>query len=91
MEDRIYDFGSYGLYLLISLPALLLGLWAQSKVRSSSINIHKYYSNGMNGSDVARVSWIVMSFGDVIKETSGTLSDNYDPRNKTLNLSAGCL
>ncbi|NMC46105.1 MAG: zinc metallopeptidase [Chloroflexi bacterium] len=84
-------FGSYGLYLLISLPALLLGLWAQSKVRSS---FNKYSqvrtSNGMSGSDVARRILDNNGLSEVaIKETRGTLSDNYDPRNKTLNLSAG--
>jgi len=28
-------FGGYGLYILISLPALLLGFWAQLKVKSA--------------------------------------------------------
>lgn len=84
-------FGSYGLYLLISLPALILGLWAQAKVQGS----YKKYSqvrtsNGMTGADVARHILNSNGLSDVeIKETGGTLSDNYDPRNKTLNLSKG--
>jgi len=83
--------GGYGLYLLISLPALILGLWAQSKVQGA----YKKYSqvrtsNGMNGADVARHILNSNGLSDVeIKQTSGTLSDNYDPRNRTLNLSSG--
>ncbi|NMC28449.1 MAG: zinc metallopeptidase [Pelolinea sp.] len=81
----------YGLYLLISLPALILGLWAQAKVQGA----YKKYSqvrtsNGMTGADVARHILNSNDLSDVeIKQTGGTLSDNYDPRNRTLNLSSG--
>ncbi|HOJ01814.1 MAG TPA: zinc metallopeptidase [Anaerolineaceae bacterium] len=81
----------YGLYLLISLPALILGLWAQAKVQGA----YKKYSqvrtsNGMNGADVARHILDSNGLSSVaIKQTGGTLSDNYDPRNRTLNLSTG--
>ncbi len=84
-------FGSYGLYLLISLPALILGLWAQAKVQGA----YKKYSqvrtaNGMTGADVARHILDSNGLSDVeIKQTGGTLSDNYDPRKRTLNLSQG--
>ncbi len=83
--------GGYGLYLLISLPALILGLWAQAKVQGA----YKKYSqvrtaNGMNGADVARHILNANGLSDVeIKQTGGTLSDNYDPRKRTLNLSSG--
>ena len=48
-------FGGYGLYLLFSLPALILGLWAQAKVQGA----FKKYSQirtytGLNGAEVAR-------------------------------------
>ena len=82
-------FGGYGLYLLISLPALLLGLYAQAKVRGS---FNKYSqvrtSNGMTGAEVARKILDANNLGEVkVQQTRGTLSDHYDPRNKTLSLS----
>ncbi|MGV8024982.1 MAG: zinc metallopeptidase [Anaerolineaceae bacterium] len=85
------NLGGYGIYLLISLPALILGLWAQAKVQGA----YKKYSqvrtaNGMTGADVARHILNDNGLSDVeVKQTGGTLSDNYDPRNKTLNLSSG--
>lgn len=84
-------FGGYGLYLLISLPALLLGLWAQSKIRSSYNKFSKVRtSNGMSGADVARHILDSNGLSDVkVEQTRGTLSDHYDPRSKTLRLSAG--
>ncbi len=48
-------YGGYGLYLLFSLPALLLGLWAQTRVQSA---IRKYSQvrafAGLTGAQVAR-------------------------------------
>jgi len=81
----------YGLYLLISLPALILGLWAQAKVQGAYNKYSKVpTSNGMTGADVARHILNSNGLTNVeIRQTSGMLSDNYDPRNKTLNLSAG--
>jgi len=83
--------GSYGLYLLISLPALILGLWAQAKVQGAYKKYAKVRTaNGMTGADVARHILDSNGLSDVeIKQTGGTLSDNYDPRKRTLNLSQG--
>lgn len=84
-------FGGYGLYLLISLPALLLGFWAQIKVKSA-YNKYAQVKNyvGLTGAEVARRMLDRNNLGAIqIKETGGTLSDYYDPRSKTLNLSTG--
>lgn len=83
------NFGGYGLYLLISLPALLLGLYAQAKVQGS---FRKYsqvrMSNGMTGADIARKILDANNLQEVrIEQTPGTLSDHYDPRKKVLSLS----
>lgn len=80
----------YGLYLLISLPALLLGLWAQTKIKSAYNKYSKVRtSNGMSGADVARHILNSNGLSDVkIEETRGTLSDHYDPRSRTLKLSS---
>jgi uncharacterized protein len=82
-------FGGYGLYFLFALPALLLGFWAQMKVQSA---FKKYsqirtYAN-FSGAQVAR--YILDNHGlqsVKVAETGGMLSDNYDPRTRTLNLS----
>ena len=83
-------FGGYGLYLLFSLPALLLGFWAQMKVKGA---INKYSkirtTTGFTGAQVARKMLDSNGMSDVkIEETNGFLTDNYDPRSKTLRLSS---
>lgn len=83
-------FGGYGLYILISLPALLLGFWAQLKVKAA-FNKYSQVKNyvGLTGAEVARRMLDRNNLGNIqIRETGGTLSDYYDPRAKTLNLSS---
>jgi len=82
-------FGGYGLYLLISLPALLLGLYAQAKVKGAFNKFSQVRtSNGMTGAEVARKILDANNLQEVrIEEVRGTLSDHYDPRKKTLSLS----
>jgi Zn-dependent membrane protease YugP len=82
-------FGGYGLYILISLPALLLGFYAQAKVKGAFNKYSKVRtSNGMTGAEVARAVLDAKGLQDVqIQQVRGNLSDNYDPRSKVLNLS----
>jgi len=84
-------FGGYGLYLLFSLPALLLGLWAQMKVKSAFARFSKVgTTTGLTGAEVARRMLDQNGLQSVqIEETRGTLSDHYDPSSKTLRLSSG--
>ena len=84
-------FGGYGLYILISLPALLLGLYAQAKVKSAFNKYSKVRSyTGLTGADVARRMLDASGLQNVqIEQTSGMLSDHYDPRSRTLRLSQG--
>ncbi len=83
--------GGYGLYLLFSLPALLLGLWAQAKVKSAFSKYSKVgTTTGLTGAEVARRMLDSNGLRNVgIEETSGTLSDHYDPSKKVLRLSSG--
>ena len=79
----------YGLYILISLPALLLGLWAQFKVKSA---FEKYSrirtTTGLTGQEIARKMLNASGLGQVrVEETQGFLSDHYDPSQKVLRLS----
>jgi hypothetical protein len=77
------------LYIVISLPALILGFWAQWKVSSA----FKRYSqertrSGLTGAEVARR---VLNFNGLhqvrVEPVQGFLSDHYDPREKVLRLS----
>ena len=83
------NFGGYGLYILFSLPALLLGLWAQAKVRSAFNKFSKVKShNGLTGAEVARKFLDSNGMFDVdIEMVNGFLSDHYDPGKKVLRLS----
>ncbi|MHC1740973.1 MAG: zinc metallopeptidase [Anaerolineaceae bacterium] len=81
----------YGLYILFSLPALLLGLWAQIKVKNAFNKYSKVPSiTGLTGAEVARRMLDSKGLSQIrIEETGGVLSDNYDPSSKVLRLSTG--
>ncbi|RME58832.1 MAG: zinc metallopeptidase [Caldilineae bacterium] len=82
-------FAGYGLYLLFSLPALILGLWAQAKVRSAFSKYSKVRSaRGLAGAQVARMILDSNGLTHVdVEQVQGFLTDHYDPRSKTLRLS----
>ena len=83
-------FGGYGLYLLVSLPALLLGLWAQARVRGTFNKFSRVPTpNGAPGAEIARRVLDANGLAHVGIEQSrgGMLSDHYDPRSKVLRLS----
>ncbi len=80
-------------YLIFALPALLLGLWAQSQVQSA---YKKYAQVGnrarIRGAEAAQRLLSGQGLHNVnVRQTPGRLSDHYDPRNKTLNLSTGVM
>ncbi|GAP20092.1 zinc metallopeptidase [Leptolinea tardivitalis] len=89
MFPQIQWYGSYFTYLMFSLPALLLGLWAQAKVKSAFNKYSKVHNyTGLTGAQVARRLLDSNGLHDVrIEQVSGTLSDHYDPGSKTLRLS----
>lgn len=79
------------LYLCMAMPALLLGLWAQMRIRSAYGRYSRVPSGrGLSGAQAAR--YILDSNGlqgVSIERVGGTLTDHYDPRSKTLRLSQG--
>lgn len=77
------------LYLLFALPALLLGLWAQYRVRSAFGKYSKVRAaSGMTGAQAARRILDANGLQNVMVErVNGMLSDHYDPRSKVLRLS----
>lgn len=83
--------GGYLLYIIISLPALILGLWAQAKIRSSYTKYSKVRTTtGLTGAEVARRMLDHNGLSSVrIEQVSGNLSDHYDPSKNVLRLSQG--
>lgn len=77
------------LYILFSLPALLLGLWAQYKVQSSFRKYSQVRSwSGLTGAQAARRILNFAGLHDVdIEQVGGFLSDHYDPTKRVLRLS----
>jgi Zn-dependent membrane protease YugP len=78
-------------YFVFAIPALILGLYAQFKVKSA---YNKYLQvrnqSGISGYEAAQRLLQSNGLDSVrITETPGELSDHYDPRGKTLALSPG--
>lgn len=76
-------------YFIYIIPALLLSFYAQYKIMSVYRKyMNKFSSMGLSGSEVARSILNKHGLANVeIREVPGTLSDFYDPRDKSLSLS----
>lgn len=76
-------------YFVLALPPMLLGLWAQFRVKSA---FRKYSSvrsiSGISGAEAARRILRTAGLNNVqVEQVSGMLSDHYDPTSKVLRLS----
>jgi Zn-dependent membrane protease YugP len=82
-------FWDYTMFLLI--PPLILAVYAQNKVRSTFHKFSKVAARSrINGAEAARQILNSSGAGHVtVEQTSGRLSDHYDPRKKALRLSQG--
>ena len=75
--------------MILLLPAIIISFWAQSKVSST---YKKYRTvrtmDGYTGENVARMMLDAAGLYDVpVLETSGELTDHYDPRSRVIRLS----
>jgi Zn-dependent membrane protease YugP len=79
-----------GLFLATAIIPLLFGLWAQMKVKRTFDRYARVAPrNGMTGADAAAAVLRSSGLRDLaIRPVAGRLTDHYDPRNRTLNLSA---
>lgn len=79
------------MFLLFALPALLLGLYAQWKVKSSYAKYLQVRNmRGLTGVQTAAYLLGSAGLGGVsVEGIQGELTDHYDPRSKTLRLSPG--
>jgi hypothetical protein len=77
-------------FLLAFIVPLIIGLIAQSRVKSTfARNLQVPVANGLTGAEVARRVLDANGLHDVpIEEVQGSLSDHYDPRNRTVHLSS---
>ncbi|MCY3660797.1 MAG: zinc metallopeptidase [Caldilineaceae bacterium] len=78
-----------GIYILLILPSLVLGLWAQARVKR---NMGKYSKvaniRGLTGAQTARQILDSQGLYDVpVEESTGWLSDHYHPGLRALRLS----
>jgi Zn-dependent membrane protease YugP len=74
---------------LLLVPALILTLYAQSKVNSTFRRFSQVRAKtGLTGAEVARRLLDKSGLADVrVEQVSGRLSDHYDPRSRVLRLS----
>lgn len=88
MYYPMYGFDSS---MLILIPAILIAMYAQNKVRSTYAQYSRVTNrSGMTGSDAARLILDKAGLFEVpIEQVAGNLTDHYDPRSKKLRLSQG--
>ena len=81
----------YGLdpTIIIVIPAILLSMWAQSRVQSTFNKYSQVMAHaGVTADSVARNLLGLYGMANMpVNHVSGNLTDHYDPRNRTLNLS----
>ncbi|MCI8453305.1 MAG: zinc metallopeptidase [Lachnospiraceae bacterium] len=83
----------YGYYfdptMILLLIGMVLSLWAQSRVNSTFQKFSRVHSRtGMTGAEAARRLLNSQGIYDVtVQPVAGNLTDHYDPRTKTVNLS----
>jgi len=87
MVAPMFFFDSY--YIVLVLPALILSLWAQVMVKSTFAKYSREATRrGLTGRDAAARLLASNGISGVsIQQTGGSLTDHYDPRDKTLRLS----
>lgn len=76
-------------YLVLVMPALLISLWAQIKVKST---FNKYsrmgVSCGMTGAAASQLIQQANGIHTGLEAVAGELSDHFDPRSNTIRLSS---
>ena len=78
-------------YIILVIPAMILAVWAQFKVKSTYNKFSKVSNNkGITGAYAAQAVLTHYGITDVrIEQVSGKLTDHYDPKAKVIRLSQG--
>lgn len=75
-------------YLILVLPAFLISLWAQYKVKSTFAKYsNKRVACGMTGAYTSQYIQRANGISTGLEAVAGELSDHYDPRTNTIRLS----
>ena len=83
---------NFGLYLLFLIPPMIIGFVVQHRLKKTvAEQMQVPVSNGMSGEQVARqiLAHNGLAAVPVQPAPGGPLSDHYDPRKRTVNLSQG--
>lgn len=76
------------MYFVYALPGLLLGLWAQTKLRGTFARYARVpTSSGINGQGAAEILMRQQGLNIGVRGTPGALTDFYNPSDHTINLS----
>ena len=80
-----------GSYYLLIIAISLVSMWVSSTLKKKfKLYSQKTLSNGLTGKEIAEKMLADHGIRDVkVISTSGMLSDHYNPKNKTVNLSEG--
>jgi len=75
--------------MILLIPAIILGIWAQNKVRRAFEKYSRYANSaGLTGAQTARRILDRFGLNDVeVTSTNGMLSDHYDPSKRVVVLS----
>ncbi len=82
----------WGLYFVFLIPPLVLGFIIQHRLKTTvATQMQVAVASGMSGQQVAQTILQHNGLGDLTVQPAagGPLSDHYDPRNRTVNLSQG--
>ena len=84
-----YYYGIDITYIVLVLPAILLGLWAQMRVKSTYARYSQVRSaRGITAEEAARLILDMNGLSQVpIQRVRGSLTDHYDPRQRVVRLS----
>lgn len=84
-----YGFGFFDPTIILVLIGAVLSMWAQAKVQGTFQKYSKVRStSGITGAEAAKKLLYSQGIYDVtVRSVPGQLTDHYDPRSKTVNLS----
>lgn len=84
-----YGFGFFDPTIILVLIGAVLSMWAQAKVQGTFQKYSKVRStSGITGAEAAKKLLYSQGIYDVtVRAVPGQLTDHYDPRSKTVNLS----
>lgn len=84
----MYGFGMDPLYLIFLIPAFLLAMWAQIKVKNTYSKFAQVPTmRGVNGLQAADTLMREYDINIGVNRIAGALTDHYDPRGKFIALS----